>query len=168
MGSPVFFKQKRSGLKVKTFTLYKFRTMIDKRDASGALLPDDERLTWLGNLLRKTSLDELPQVFNILKGDMSVVGPRPFIEELAPYYTEEEMRRYDVRPGLTGLAQVNGRNNISWGEKFKWDLKYVDNITFCGDVVIILKTVGELFRNNNEPSKESVLESFLNSRKNKS
>lgn len=140
--------------------------MTDKKDESGRLLPDSKRLTGLGGFLRKTSLDELPQVFNILKGDMSVVGPRPFIAELAPYYTEKEMRRYDVRPGLSGLAQISGRNDISWDEKFKWDLKYVDNITFCGDLKIILKTVIEIFKiNDNEPGEESVLESFLNSRK---
>ncbi len=165
LGGPVIFKQKRTGYKGKTFTLYKFRTMTDKRDASGNLLPDSKRLTGLGKFLRKASLDELPQVFNILKGDMSVIGPRPFIAELAPYYTKEEMRRYDVRPGLSGLAQVSGRNNLSWEEKFKFDLIYVDNITFSTDLKIILKTIGEIFKNNdNEPGDESVLESFLNSR----
>ncbi|MBR6523280.1 MAG: sugar transferase [Clostridia bacterium] len=165
-GSPVIFKQNRTGLEGRTFTLYKFRTMTDKKDEAGRLLPDSKRLTRLGSFLRKTSLDELPQVFNIIKGDMSVVGPRPFIAELAPYYTERQMRRYDVRPGLTGLAQVNGRNDISWDEKFSWDLKYVDNITFFGDVKIVLKTIAEVFKSNdNEPGEESVLESFLNSRK---
>jgi len=141
LGSPVLFKQKRPGLNGKIFTLYKFRTMTDARDEDGNLLPDDVRLTKFGRLLRKTSLDELPEAFNILKGDMSVVGPRPLLVEYLPYYTEEEMHRHDVRPGLTGLAQISGRNAITWEEKFDYDLQYVSNISFLVDVTIILKTV---------------------------
>ena len=124
LGSPVIFKQQRPGKNEKIFTLYKFRTMTDKKDESGNLLPDSERLTKFGKLLRSTSLDELPELVNILKGDMAIVGPRPLLVEYLPYYTEEEKHRHDVRPGLTGLAQVNGRNSISWEEKFNDDLKY--------------------------------------------
>lgn len=141
LGSPVLFRQERPGRAGKLFRLYKFRSMSDKRDADGNLLPDDERLTRFGRVLRSTSMDELPEVFNILNGDMSIVGPRPLLPEYLPYYTEEEMHRHDVRPGLTGLAQVNGRNMISWEEKFAWDLKYVHRITFFGDVKILFGTV---------------------------
>lgn len=141
LGSPVVFKQARPGKDGKIFNLYKFRTMTDEKDENGNLLPDDVRLTPFGRMLRKTSLDELPEAFNILKGDMSVVGPRPLLVEYLDYYTEEEMHRHDVRPGLTGLAQVNGRNAITWEEKFKYDLEYVNNVTFLGDVKIIFKTV---------------------------
>ena len=141
LGSPIIFKQQRPGKDEKIFTLYKFRTMTDKKDENGNLLPDSERLTKFGKLLRSTSLDELPELINILKGDMAIVGPRPLLVEYLPYYTEEEKRRHDVRPGLTGLAQVNGRNSISWEEKFKYDVQYVKKITFLGDLKIILKTV---------------------------
>lgn len=141
LGSPVVFKQQRPGKNEKIFTLYKFRTMTDKKDENGNLLPDSERLTKFGKLLRSTSLDELPELINILKGDMAIVGPRPLLVEYLPYYTEEEKHRHDVRPGLTGLAQVNGRNSISWEEKFKYDVQYVKKITFLGDLKIILKTV---------------------------
>lgn len=141
LGKPVVFKQERPGKNGKIFTLYKFRTMTDRKDKDGNLLPDDERLTKFGRFLRKTSLDELPEAFNILKGDMSVIGPRPLLVEYLPYYTEEEMHRHDVRPGLSGLAQVNGRNAIKWEEKFKYDLEYVRNITFLNDIKIIIKTV---------------------------
>lgn len=141
LGSPVLFKQKRPGLDGKIFTLYKFRTMTDKKDENGNLLPDDVRLTKFGKLLRRTSLDELPEAFNILKGDMSVVGPRPLLVEYLDYYTEEEMHRHDVRPGLSGLAQINGRNAITWEEKFKYDLEYVHNVSFLLDVKIIFRTV---------------------------
>lgn len=141
LGAPVLFRQERPGRDGKLFRLYKFRSMSDKRDADGNLLPDDERLTRFGRVLRSTSMDELPEVFNILNGDMSIVGPRPLLPEYLPYYTEEEMHRHDVRPGLTGLAQVNGRNMISWEEKFAWDLKYVHRITFLGDVKILFGTV---------------------------
>lgn len=141
LGSPIIFKQQRPGKDEKIFTLYKFRTMTDNKDENGNLLPDSERLTKFGKLLRSTSLDELPELINILKGDMAIVGPRPLLVEYLPYYTEEEKHRHDVRPGLTGLAQVNGRNSISWEEKFKYDVQYVKKITFLGDLKIILKTV---------------------------
>lgn len=141
LGSPVLFKQKRPGLNGKIFTLYKFRTMTDEKDENGNLLPDDIRLTKFGKLLRNTSLDELPEAFNILKGDMSVVGPRPLSVRYLEYYTDEEFRRHSVRPGLSGLAQINGRNNLQWEERFAYDIKYIDNISFIGDVKIILDTV---------------------------
>ncbi len=145
LGSPVLFKQERPGRGEKIFKLYKFRTMTDKKDENGELLPDDVRLTKFGKLLRKTSLDELPEAFNILKGDMSVVGPRPLLVKYLPLYNEHQRRRHEVRPGLSGLAQVNGRNAISWEEKFDLDVQYVDNITFWGDVKIIFKTVFSAF-----------------------
>ena len=145
LGSPVLFKQERPGKDEKIFNLYKFRTMTDKKDDNGNLLPDDVRLTKFGRLLRKTSLDELPEAFNILKGDMSVVGPRPLLVKYLPLYNQHQKRRHEVRPGLSGLAQVNGRNAISWEEKFDLDVEYVDNITFVGDVKIILKTVVSAF-----------------------
>ena len=141
LGSPVIFKQERPGKNEKIFTLYKFRTMTDKRDEEGNLLPDDVRLTKFGRLLRKTSLDELPEAFNILFGHMSVVGPRPLLVSYLPYYTEEERHRHDVRPGLTGLAQINGRNTITWEEKFKYDIEYVNNVSFSNDVKIIWRTI---------------------------
>ena len=141
LGKPVLFTQDRPGKNERIFKLYKFRTMTDQRDRNGNLLPDDVRLTKFGRLLRSTSLDELPEAFNILKGDMSVVGPRPLLVEYLPYYTEEEHHRHDVRPGLTGLAQINGRNAGTWEQKFSYDLKYLDKCTLVGDVLIILKTV---------------------------
>lgn len=141
LGSPVIFKQPRPGRNEKIFNMYKFRSMTDERDEQGNLLPDDKRLTKFGKLLRRTSLDELPEAFNILKGDMSVVGPRPLLVEYLPYYTEEERHRHDVRPGLTGLAQINGRNAISWEEKFRYDLEYCNTITFVGDCKILLQSV---------------------------
>lgn len=145
LGSPVIFKQKRPGKDEKIFELYKFRTMTDERDENGNLLPDDVRLTRFGRLLRKTSLDELPEAFNILKGDMSVVGPRPLLVEYLPLYNEKQKRRHNVRPGLSGLAQIKGRNAISWEEKFTYDVEYVDNISFMGDIKIILLTVWKAF-----------------------
>lgn len=141
LGSPVLFVQDRPGKDEKIFKLYKFRTMTDKRDASGNLLPDDVRLTSFGKKLRSTSLDELPELFNILKGDMSVVGPRPLLVQYLQRYNAHQARRHEVRPGFTGLAQVNGRNAISWEDKFDWDVKYVDRITFAGDWKIIFDTV---------------------------
>lgn len=141
LGSPVLFKQNRPGKNGKIFKLYKFRTMTDERDANGELLPDEVRLTKFGKMLRATSLDELPEAINILKGDMSLIGPRPLLVKYLPYYNEEESKRHDVRPGLSGLAQVNGRNAISWEEKFSFDVKYVEKITFVGDVKIIVDTV---------------------------
>lgn len=149
LGSPVIFHQKRPGRDGKIFTLYKFRSMTDEKDENGELLPDKVRLTKFGKFLRKTSLDELPEAFNILKGDMSVVGPRPLAVQYLPYYNEEEKHRHDVLPGLTGLAQVNGRNALSWEEKFKLDNEYVSNITFVGDVKIVLKTVVKTVKREN-------------------
>lgn len=141
LGSPVLFKQKRPGLNGKIFTIYKFRTMTDERDENGELLPDDVRLTDFGKFLRSTSLDELPELFNILKGDMSIVGPRPLLVQYLPLYNERQKRRHEVRPGLTGLAQVNGRNTLDWEGKFNLDVEYVDNISFIGDWKIIFMTV---------------------------
>ena len=143
-GNP-FFPQERPGKDEKIFKLIKFRSMDNRKDKNGNLLPDEVRLNKYGQFLRKTSLDELPEAFNILKGDMSIIGPRPLLVSYLPWYTEEEKQRHDVRPGLSGLAQVNGRNSVTWEEKFSWDLKYVDRITFLGDVKIILDTVKKAF-----------------------
>ena len=157
LGSPIIFKQARPGKDEKIFNLYKFRTMTDERDDDGNLLPDDVRLTKFGRLLRKTSLDELPEAFNILKGDMSVVGPRPLRTYYLPLYNEHQHRRHEVRPGLTGLAQINGRNAITWETKFDYDVEYVDNITFIGDVKIIFLTVWKAFvKKENIDSQEGV------------
>lgn len=145
LGSPVLFKQQRPGKDEKIFNMYKFRSMTDERDEDGNLLPDEVRLTKFGRALRKTSLDELPELFNILKGDMSIVGPRPLLVAYLSRYDERQKRRHEVRPGLSGLAQINGRNAISWEEKFEWDVTYVDNITFIGDIRIILLTVWKAF-----------------------
>lgn len=141
LGSPVLFCQERPGYNEKIFRLYKFRTMTDRRDENGDLLPDGERLTKFGSMLRSTSLDELPEMFNILKGDMSLIGPRPLLVEYLPYYTEEEGLRHSVRPGLTGLAQVSGRNLLGWDDRFKTDVEYVRNISFVLDVRILFNTV---------------------------
>lgn len=146
LGSPVIFKQQRPGKNEKIFTLYKFRSMTDKRDENGNLLPDSERLTKFGKALRSTSLDELPELFNILKGNMSIVGPRPLAIQYLPYYTEKERHRHDVRPGLTGLAQINGRNCLDWEKRFEFDTEYVRNITFMGDLKIIFKTILKVFK----------------------
>lgn len=146
LGSPVFFVQNRPGIDGKVFKLYKFRTMTDERDENGVLLPDEARLLPFGRKLRATSLDELPELVNIWKGDMSVVGPRPLLVRYLPRYNSYQARRHEVRPGFTGLAQVNGRNAISWDEKFKWDVEYVDHVTFLGDWSIILKTVITVLR----------------------
>lgn len=146
LGSPVLFKQERPGLNGKIFKLYKFRSMSDERDEKGELRPDSERLTKFGKMLRATSLDELPETFNIIKGEMSVVGPRPLAVEYLPYYTEEEMRRHSVRPGLSGWAQVNGRTAASWEQRFKYDIEYVDNITFLFDLKIIAETIKKVVK----------------------
>ena len=146
LGSPVIFKQKRPGKNEKIFTLYKFRTMTDKKDENGNLLPDSERLTKFGKILRSTSLDELPELINILKGDMAIVGPRPLLVEYLPLYNETQKQRHNVRPGLTGLAQINGRNTSSWEKKFEEDVEYVKKITFIKDVKIILKTIIKVLR----------------------
>lgn len=140
LGSPVIFKQERPGKNEKIFNLYKFRSMSDKRDENGNLLPEGERLTKFGKILRATSLDELPELINILKGEMSLVGPRPLLVEYLEIYTEDQKHRHDVRPGLTGLAQINGRNTLNWEERFAYDIKYVNNITFINDLKILFKT----------------------------
>jgi lipopolysaccharide/colanic/teichoic acid biosynthesis glycosyltransferase len=144
LGGPVIFCQERPGKDEKIFKLYKFRSMSDQRDAEGNLLPDEVRLTKFGRLLRSTSLDELPELWNIFKGDMSIVGPRPLLVAYLPYYTEEERHRHDVRPGLTGLAQVNGRNALLWEEKFAYDLQYVNKVSFGMDVRIVAMTIGKV------------------------
>lgn len=146
LGNPIIFKQKRPGKNEKIFTLYKFRTMTDEKDEKGKLLPDSQRLTKFGKFLRSTSLDELPELINILKGDMSIVGPRPLLVEYLKLYNEEQKHRHDVRPGLTGLAQTSGRNAITWEEKFEKDIEYVHNISFIGDVKIIIKTAIKVFK----------------------
>lgn len=145
LGSPVIFKQKRPGLNNEIFTLYKFRTMTDKKDKSGELLPDIERMTDFGKWLRSTSLDELPEIINIIRGSLSIVGPRPQLVRDLVFMNDQQKMRHSVRPGLTGLAQVNGRNNINWDEKFDYDLKYISNITFLNDWKIIFQTVRKVF-----------------------
>lgn len=152
LGSPIIFKQERPGRDEKPFKLYKFRTMIDRRDKRGNLYPDEQRLTKFGRILRTTSLDELPELLNIIKGDMSIVGPRPLLERYLPYYKSEEKIRHSVRPGLTGLAQISGRNNLSWDERLNFDVKYVRNITFINDCYIILKTVGKVVKRSDVAS----------------
>ena len=162
LGTPVIFTQERPGLDGKVFKLYKFRSMTDERDADGKLLPDEVRLTNFGKKLRSTSLDELPELINILKGDMSVVGPRPLLVQYLSRYNEHQARRHEVRPGFTGLAQVNGRNTISWEEKFDWDVKYVDHVTFLGDWKIIFKTVKTVLKRDGISSESSVtMEEFM-------
>lgn len=146
LGSPVIFTQQRPGLHGQPFYVYKFRTMTDERDENGELLPDERRLTRTGRLIRKLSLDELPQLFNVLKGELSLVGPRPLLMEYLPLYTPEQARRHDVKPGITGWAQINGRNTISWEDKFKLDVWYVDNRSFWLDIKILFLTVFKVFR----------------------
>ncbi len=146
LGSPVIFHQDRPGRDGKIFAMYKFRSMSQERDAQGNLLPDEKRLTPFGKKLRATSLDELPELFNILKGDMSLIGPRPLLIRYLPYYTRREYHRHDVRPGLTGLAQINGRNALGWEERFAYDLEYVEHLTFMMDLKVIFQTVGKVIK----------------------
>ena len=161
LGSPVLFCQERPGYNEKIFKLYKFRTMTDKRDEKGNLLPDSERLTKFGSMLRSTSLDELPEMFNILKGDMSLIGPRPLLVEYLPYYTEEERLRHSVRPGLTGLAQVSGRNYLAWDKRLAKDVEYVNHISFIMDVRIIIKTIKVVFKKEDVSVDTNVIEGYL-------
>ena len=161
LGSPVIFCQPRPGKDGKVFNLYKYRTMNDKRDDRGELLPDEERMTTFGKKLRSSSLDELPELLNIIKGDMSIVGPRPLLVQYLPLYNEKQRHRHDVRPGITGLAQVNGRNSLSWTEKFDLDVEYVNSISFMTDVKIVLKTVKTVLSKEGISSAESVtMEAF--------
>ena len=162
LGSPVLFTQGRPGREGKIFKLYKFRTMTDEKDAEGNLLPDEDRLPAFGRKLRSTSLDEMPELFNMIKGDMSVVGPRPLLVQYLPRYNKHQARRHEVRPGFTGLAQVNGRNDLTWEEKFDWDVRYVDRITFLGDLDIVLKTVWTVVKKEGISSDHSVtMEEFM-------
>lgn len=167
IGKPAIFRQKRPGKNEKIFTMYKFRTMTNKKDKDGNLLPDELRLTKLGNILRKTSLDEIPEFINIFKGDMSFVGPRPLLVEYIPYYTEKEHHRHDVRPGLTGLAQVSGRNNLNWESKFSKDLEYVNNITLKNDLKITLKTVSTVLKKEGINNQNSATMPSLDSERKK-
>lgn len=156
LGSPILFRQKRPGKNGKIFEIIKFRTMNNTKDENGNLLPDDLRLTKFGKFIRSTSIDELPELINILKGDMSIVGPRPLLVEYLDLYNEEQKHRHDVRPGLTGLAQVNGRNCITWEEKFKYDIEYVKNVTFINDFKIILKTIQKVVQRDGINATETV------------
>jgi len=148
-GRPLFFKQKRPGLKGKPFEMYKFRTMTNKKDKKGELLPDEQRITSYGKFLRKTSLDELPELFNVLKGDMSLIGPRPLLIKYLPYYTDREKARHEVRPGLTGLAQVSGRNLLDWEARLEKDVQYVENLSLILDLKILFKTIATVLQSEN-------------------
>lgn len=162
LGTPVLFVQERPGRNEGVFKLYKFRTMTDERNEQGDLLPDEERLTKFGSFLRSTSLDELPELLNIIRGDMSFVGPRPLLVRYLPRYTEHQRRRHEVRPGLTGLAQVRGRNMVSWKQKFDWDVKYVDKVTFAVDIGILIDTVRMVLRREGISSDTSAtMEEFM-------
>lgn len=162
LGSPVIFSQERPGKNEKVFRMYKFRSMTDAVDKDGNPLPDEERLTPFGQKLRSTSLDELPEIWNIFKGDMSIVGPRPLLVKYLPRYSEEQRHRHDVRPGLTGLAQINGRNAISWTEKFKYDIEYVNNLSFGLDVKIFFGTISKVLKHEGISSDNSAtMEEFL-------
>lgn len=164
LGGPVLFKQERPGKDGKIFTLMKFRTMTNQRDENGVLLPDEVRLTKFGVFLRSTSLDELPELFNILKGDMSVIGPRPLLVQYLPRYNEHQARRHDVKPGLSGWAQVNGRNAISWEQKFDYDVEYVDHISFMLDIKILFMTIVNVIKRDGISSENSVtMEEFMGS-----
>lgn len=165
LGSPVLFTQERPGKNEKIFKLYKFRTMTDERDENGELLPDEVRLTKFGKFLRSTSLDELPELFNILKGDMAFVGPRPLLVSYLPLYNEKQKHRHDVRPGLTGYAQVHGRNAITWDEKFKYDIEYVNNVSLLGDIKIIFGTLVSVLKREGISSETSAtMEVFTGSK----
>lgn len=161
LGSPVIFHQQRPGYQEKIFKLCKFRTMTEAKDGEGNLLPDADRLTSFGNFLRKTSLDELPELWNILKGDMSLIGPRPLLVKYLPYYTEKEKLRHSVRPGLTGLAQVSGRNFISWDNRLAKDVEYVENLSFLLDVKILFRTVAVVFKKEDVAVDTNVIEGSL-------
>lgn len=165
IGSPILFSQERPGKDEKIFKLYKFRTMTDARDENGALLPDEERLTRFGKLLRATSLDELPEAVNILKGDMSVIGPRPLLVKYLPRYNAFQHRRHEVRPGLSGYAQVHGRNALNWEERFSLDVWYVDHVSFIGDLKIVVQTIGKAFIKRDGISSETsaTMEEFTGS-----
>ncbi len=161
LGSPVIFTQERPGYREQIFKLYKFRTMTDERDEKGELKPDEVRLTPFGRMLRSTSLDELPEFLNILKGDMSFIGPRPLLVKYLPLYNERQHRRHEVRPGLTGYAQVNGRNTISWEQKFDYDVWYVDHLSFLLDLKIVWKTVAVVLRHNDiNSANDATMEAF--------
>lgn len=165
LGSPVIFKQERPGLNGEIFNMYKFRTMTDARDECGNLLSDDERLTDFGKKLRSTSIDELPEFWNIVRGDMSLIGPRPLLVKYLPRYNAHQARRHEVRPGVTGYAQVNGRNSITWEKKFDLDVEYVDNVTFAGDMQIIFKTIKTVLMRDGINSDNSVtMEEFAGSK----
>ncbi|GAB1464666.1 undecaprenyl phosphate N,N'-diacetylbacillosamine 1-phosphate transferase [Aliarcobacter cryaerophilus] len=165
MGNPILFRQKRPGYKEKIFGIYKFRTMTNERDEDGNLLPDDKRLVGIGKFIRSTSLDELPQLFNVLKGEMSFVGPRPLLKEYLPLYNEKQKRRHDVKPGITGWAQVNGRNAISWEQKFDYDVWYVDNQSFWLDVKILWLTFLKVVKRSDiSSSTSSTMEKFTGSK----
>ena len=155
LGRPVLFTQERPGYKEKIFRMYKFRTMTDARNANGELLSDEERLTPFGEKLRSTSLDELPELFNILKGDMSLVGPRPLLVQYLPLYNKRQHKRHSVLPGITGLAQINGRNSISWEEKFEYDVQYAKHVTFFGDLKILFETVFKVLKREGINSENS-------------
>jgi sugar transferase EpsL len=165
LGKPVFFTQERPGLSGRPFKMYKFRTMTDSRDAEGNLLPDEKRLTGFGRFLRSTSLDELPELLNVLKGDMSLVGPRPLLMQYLNRYSPQQARRHDVKPGITGWAQINGRNAITWEEKFELDVWYVDHQSLWLDIKIIFLTIWKIFKREgiNQPGKAS-MEEFMGSR----
>ena len=165
MGSPILFRQKRPGYKEEIFGIYKFRTMTNEKDVDGDLLPDDKRLIGIGKFIRSTSLDELPQLFNVLKGEMSFVGPRPLLEEYLPLYNQKQKRRHDVKPGITGWAQVNGRNAISWEQKFDYDVWYVDNQSFWLDIKILWLTFLKVVKRSDiSSSTSSTMEKFTGSK----
>ena len=155
LGTPVLFRQERPGINEKIFMLYKFRTMTDEKDMNGELLPDELRLTSFGKRLRSTSIDELPELINIIRGDMAIVGPRPLLVKYLPYYTDEQRKRHSIRPGLTGYAQVNGRNAVNWDDKFAMDVNYTEKITFIEDTKIIIKTIGKVFKREGISSETS-------------